>query len=114
MYNTIESILERKISTAHVRQILGESIYNGISNYVFEFNSEANISPAEILIEGLGSNIIYNKNFQNILLLEVLNEQYIIELCELMNVKFLTNFTSREELLNKSYNNLGDNFLSLL
>ena len=114
MYNTINNILQRKVSTAHVKIILGESIYNGISNYVYEFQSDKNVKPEEFLIEGLGSSIMYNKNFQRLLILEVISEPSIRGLCDLMNLNFLNNTSSREKVLKKSYKKIGDKLIDLL
>ena len=114
MYNNIKELLKRKISAAHVRRILGESIYNGISKYVHEFHSEQNISPEDLLIEGLGSGIVYNKKFQEVLILEVLAESYIYQLCNQLGVVFTNNSESRKLILKKNKKKIAIEIIELL
>ena len=102
MYNAIIEILKRKISTAHVRKVLGDSIYNGISKYIHEFHSDQTVSPEELLVEGLGSNILYNNGFQEVLIKEVLAENYIRHLCLQLKITFTDNIKSRRLILGKN------------
>ena len=102
MYNAIIEILKRKISTAHVRKVLGDSIYNCISKYIHEFHSDQTVSPEELLVEGLGSNILYNNGFQEVLIKEVLAENYIRHLCLQLKITFTDNIKSRRLILGKN------------
>jgi len=114
MYNTINSFLSGKVSISNVENILGESLYNGISKYIYEFQSDKNIKPEELLIEGLGSNILYHKKFQRLIIMQVFSEDYIKTVCELIHIKFDSNTQSREDILNKSHKKLGDILIKII
>lgn len=114
MYNNINQILKRKISIAHVRKILGDSLYNGISRYVHEFHSDHNVSPEELLTEGLGASILHNKEFQEVLIKEVLSVNYIRKLCSELNVVFTSNSESRISILSKNKNKVAVKLIEIL
>ena len=102
MFKTIDYYLKGKVSTIHVQNILGETIFNGINNYVQAYSQESDATPEGILIDGLGSNIIYDKLFQDKFIKQIANDYVICEMCNELSINYSNDFFTRKEILNKN------------
>jgi DNA repair protein RadD len=114
MDDLIRKLIKGKVSQKHVENMLGRSLYEGISKYQLEFSVSGTINPEDLLIDGLGSGIIFNNKFQEFLVSQVLSRHQISDLCKQLNVEFLDSFSDRENILNKPFRRVGGELITLL
>jgi DNA repair protein RadD len=114
MSKSIHFHLKGKISINHVQYILGETIYNGISNYNKTFNQESSATPEEILIDGLGYAIVFDKLFQEKFIKQIASASIIDDLCIELNVENANDFNTRSKILKKNYKKIGDSLIKIL
>ena len=89
--------LKGKVSSKHLENIIGGSLYRGLINY-YQYIDIKKIDFADLLIKCLGNNAIFNKSVQNFILLNVLTPILVENIAKILKVPFVNDFVAREEI----------------
>lgn len=114
MYKTVDYYLKGKISISHVKKILGDTIFNGLSNYAQAFDHDSNTIPEEVLIEGLGNTLVFNKLFQDKFIKQIATDNIIDAICRELKVFNNNDFATRVEILKKNSSKIGKTLILIL
>jgi hypothetical protein len=84
--------LKGKVSSKHLENIIGGSLYRGLINY-HQYIGINKIDFADLLIKCLGNNAIFNKSVQNFILFNVLNPIVVENIAKIFSRPVMTNYT---------------------
>jgi len=98
--------LKGKVSSKHLENIIGGSLYRGLINY-HQYIGINKIDFADLLIKCLGNNAIFNKSVQNFILFNVLNPIVVENIAKILKVPYVNDFVAREEIAKKTTKKIG-------
>jgi DNA repair protein RadD len=113
MNEKLYSLIKNKVSSNHLKNILGDSLYRGFVNYQ-SYAGEKTIDFAELLLKALGNDVIYNKDFQSFIVYKSLSDHLINLLANKLNITGDSIFFKREEVLKKTQRKIGDSLIQIL
>lgn len=109
LYSTIKG----KVSSRHLENILGGSLYRGLINYQ-QYLGAKKLDFAELLLRSLGNQVLFNEGFQNFMVFNVFNPTVIEQLAKILKTNFKNEFSAREEIVKKSKKKIGQALIVIL
>jgi len=110
---TLYSAIKGKVSSQHLENILGSSLYRGLLNYR-QYLGDQKFDTAELLLKSLGSQVLFNESFQNFILFNVLNDNITKHIAEILKVPTPDPYTTRLEISKKSKRKIGQGIIQAL
>lgn len=97
----IYDLIKDKVSSTHLNNILGDSLFQGIVNYS-DNAVLTKYESADLLLKVLGDQVLLNFNFLTYFVKNVVDNKAILAICGLLNVTYTERFESKEKVLKKS------------
>jgi DNA repair protein RadD len=106
-------VIYGKVSSRHLENILGGSLYRGLTNYQ-QYLGNQNLDFAELLLKSLGNQALFNRGFQKFLLFNVLNPMLIEEMARNLKIPFENEYIAREVIIQKTHKKIGQALMLVL